>query len=71
MKLVTLNYIHSLLKQEAEIRANAKKMAFEAWQNADKDGADNAPALWDLVEKARQSWREASNALLDFEAQEW
>ena len=71
MTLATLNYIHSLLKHEEETQRNAKKLAYQSWENADAEGADNAPALRELVEKARASWNEADNALRDFEAQEW
>ncbi len=71
MTLATLNYIHSLLEHEEETRRNAKKLAVQSRDQAEEEGADNVPALRDLVEKARESWNEASNALRDFEAQEW
>ncbi len=71
MTLATLNYIHSLLKHEEETRRNAKKLAVQSRDQAEEAGADNAPALREMVEKTRASWIEADNALRDFEAQEW
>ncbi len=71
MTLATLNYIHSLLEHEEETRRNAKKLAVQSRDQAEEEGADNVPALRDLVEKARESWNEASDALRDFEAQDW
>lgn len=71
MTLATLNYIHSLLQHEEETRRNAKKMAVQARDQAEEAGADNIPTLRELVEKEREAWFEASNALRDFEAQEW
>ncbi len=71
MTLATLNYIHSLLEHEEEIRRNAKKLAAQSRNQAEEEGADNVPALRDMVEKTRASWNEANNALRDFEAQEW
>ncbi len=71
MTLATLNYIHSLLEHEEETRRNAKKLAVQSRDQAEEEGADNDPALRDLVEKARASWNEANNALRDFEAKEW
>lgn len=71
MTLATLNYIHSLLEHEEETRRNAKKLAVQSRDQAEEEGADNVPALRDLVEKARASWKDANKALRDFEAQEW
>ncbi len=71
MTLATLNYIHSLLEHEEKTRRNAKKLAVQSRDQAEEEGADNVPALRELVEKARASWSEANNALRDFEAQEW
>lgn len=71
MTLETLNYIHSLLEHEEETQRNAKKLAFQSWEQAEEAGADNVPALREMVEKTRASWNEANNALRDFEAQEW
>ncbi len=71
MTLATLNYIHSLLEHEKETRRNAKKLAVQSRDQAEEEGADNVPALRELVEKARASWSEANNALRDFEAKEW
>ncbi len=71
MTLATLNYIHSLLEHEEETRRNAKKLAVQSRDQAEEEGADNVPALRELVEKTRASWSEANNALRDFEAQEW
>lgn len=71
MTLATLNYIHSLLEHEEESRKNAKKLAYKSWEQAEEEGADNAPALRELVEKTRESWSAAHTALHDFEAQEW
>lgn len=71
MTLATLNYIHSLLEHEEETRRNAKKLAVQSRDQAEEEGADNVPALRELVEKTRASWSEANNALHDFEAQEW
>ncbi len=71
MTLATLNYIHSLLEHEEKTRRNARKLAVRSRDQAEEEGADNVPALRDLVEKARESWNEASDALRDFEAQDW
>ena len=71
MTLATLNYIHSLLKHEEETQRNAKKRAYQYLETAEAEGAGNAPALRELVEKARALWSEASRALDDFEAQDW
>jgi len=71
MTLETLNYIHSLLEHEEKTQRNAKKLAFQSWEQAEEAGADNVPALREMVEKTRASWNEANNALRDFEAQEW
>lgn len=71
MTLATLNYIHSLLEHEEETQRNAKKLAVQARDQAEEEGADNVPALREMVEKTRASWNEANNALRDFEAQEW
>lgn len=71
MTLATLNYIHALLEHEEETRRNAKKLAFQSWEQAEEAGADNVPALRELVEKERAAWSAASDALHDFEAQEW
>lgn len=71
MTLATLNFIHSILEHEVETRKNAKRLAFQAWEKAEAEGADNAPALKEMVDKTRASWSEAGRALDDFEAQEW
>lgn len=71
MTLATLNYIHSLLEHEEETRRTAKKLAVQSRDQAEEEGADNVPALREMVEKTRASWNEANNALRDFEAQEW
>ncbi len=71
MTLATLNYIHSLLEHEEKTRRNARKLAVRSRDQAEEEGADNVPALRDLVEKAWESWNEASDALRDFEAQDW
>ena len=71
MKLATLNFIHGILQHEAETRRNAKRLAFQSWEKAQAEGADNAKTLKEMVDKTRESWSEASRALDDFEAQEW
>ena len=71
MKLATLNYIHGILQHEEETRRSAKRLAFQSWEKAEAEGAGNAKALKEMVEKTRASWSEASCALDDFETQEW
>lgn len=71
MTLATLNFIHTLLKHEEETRRNAKKLAYQSWEKAKKEGADNAPALRELAEKTKESWNEADWALRDFEDKAW
>lgn len=71
MTLITLNLIHDLLQHEEETRRNAKKLAYQSWEKADAEGADNVLALRELVEKTRESWNAAHTALRDFEAKEW
>lgn len=71
MTLETLNYIHGLLKQEVETQRNAKRLAYQSLEQAEAEGADNAPALREVLKKTRASWDEANSALRDFEAQDW
>ncbi len=71
MTLITLNFIHDLLQHEEETRRNAKKLAYQSWEKADTEGADNVLALRELIAKTRESWNEADRALRDFEAQDW
>ncbi len=71
MTLTTLNYIHSLLMQEEEIRRRAKNLAIQSLHQAEKEQADNIPTLQSVSKKVQKSWQEAFDALHDFENQEW
>ena len=71
MTLATLNFIHSVLEHEEEARKNAKKLAYQARNQAEEEGAENLSALRETAERAWKSWSAASDALHDFEAQEW
>lgn len=71
MKLATLNHIHDLLAHEVEITQKAKHVAYVAKNEAEDAGAANVETLRDAYEKAKENWRAASDALKDFEGQDW
>lgn len=71
MKLKTLNYIHQLLIDREAVTAKAKKIACDARNNAEIEGADNYKYLCEVADRARESYWEANDALRDFEDQEW
>ena len=71
MSLARLNYIHALLEREEETRRNAKKLTYQERDSAEEEGAENLLALRKAADEAWKAWSAASDALHDFEAQEW
>lgn len=71
MNIKTLSYIHNLLKENKEKERKAMEIARTERNKAEDDEAENFPSLEKLYRKTYESFCEASNALDDFEAQEW
>lgn len=71
MTLSTLNYIHQLLIEREAATAKAKKMVYEARDQAEIEDADNYRSLSEACDRAWESYKEANNALRDFEEQDW
>lgn len=71
MTLKTLNYIHQLLIEREAATIKAKKMVYEARAKAEEEEADNYKALCDAADRAWESYKEANDALRDFEDQDW
>ena len=71
MKFETLNHIHKLLVEEEAKRHGARKIANDALEEARDHAAENIPTLEALDRKAFEAWREACDALADFNNREW
>ena len=71
MKLKTVNYIHNLLIENKRITNEARQIASKAKRKAREENAENYMTLKGVYDRAFDTWQSASNALEDFENQEW
>lgn len=71
MTIKTLTYIHQLLIDDAARCRKAHQIATDARNRAEDEEAENLQALEDVRKKTWEHLRKATNALEDFEAQEW
>lgn len=71
MTIKTLTYIHQLLIDDVARCRRANEIATDARNRAEDEEADNLQTLEEARKKTWEHLRKATNALEDFEAQEW
>jgi len=72
MKIETLEYIHLLLQDDEKTKKDALDMARKNYHSAEKDGtAKEVTEMKALYDRARARHSEVTEALADFEDQEF